>query len=289
MCSGAQAARAQTVHFGPPPGINITFPMPDAAIAESLKALRGLEAHVKSKPNDAPAWHHIGMLAWLLMYRDHTHAVRGLDWTLLGRQADTALRLAHALDPDNPQYRLSMGQFFIGTGPMTVRIQSYLQFDRAYDAARKSTDPMLHANAAIEKARVIWRRYEDEAHRGTGFGGDRSIDCGQLTKDFGGAGKAFDMNNTIDAASGDADYYKAEALFHEAYDVLPNDARAFRQLAMVYAEKNRWNELANLASDRVHRLPNDPKGWFALGLALQRKNERARAEAVFDTALARSD
>src|SRR6185436_20675959 len=78
---------------------------------------------------------------------------------------------------------------------------------------------------------------------------------------------------------------EAETLFREACDANPGSERAFRQLAMVLAEKDRWRELELAARNRVVRIPWDPWGWMALGLAQHRQGNTGSAAAAFDSAL----
>lgn len=83
------------------------------------------------------------------------------------------------------------------------------------------------------------------------------------------------------------DYERAEELFREAARLLPDDARGFRHLSMVLAERNRWSELAAIARDRTRRVPADAWGWLTLGLALQRGRDGAAANTAFNNGVER--
>jgi hypothetical protein len=89
-------------------------------VAESLAVLRTLDAHVRKNPNDAAAWHRRGMVAWALAARDKTQPeIRGIDWTLLDRLADTSLRIAALIEPTNVYYRMAVGRHLASTfGPL---------------------------------------------------------------------------------------------------------------------------------------------------------------------------
>lgn len=277
---------------GPPPGANITFPIPDAAIPESLAVLHALEARVRANSEDAAAWHHIGMISWLLMFRDRVgKPYPGLDWTLLGREADTALRIARSIDKKNPRYLLRQAQFLLGNGPMTVRVQAPRLFDQALQLAKESGDRALIAEANIERARVAWRKYEDMSNRRVGVDIKNIPDCGQAIRDWGGPVRMINnMSEPLPPDQGGATAYgEAEKLFRDAYAEDPASQRAFREVAMVLVEKKRWRELDQLAGERVRRAPAEALGWFALGLAQQRRDDHAHAEASFDSAMARLD
>jgi GWxTD domain-containing protein len=85
------------------------------------------------------------------------------------------------------------------------------------------------------------------------------------------------------------DYTRAEGLFREAYARAPREPRAFRQLAMLLADRNRWNELAAAARDRTTRAPAEAWGWLTLGLALHRTADAKGSSAAFDRGLATLD
>src|SRR5690348_15944023 len=87
------------------------------AVAESLIVLDQLAPKLTSDSTAAAAWYRTGMVAWALS--DRARAVPempGLDWTRLSRQADTSLRIAAQLAPNNPQYRLMVGRFLLMSG-----------------------------------------------------------------------------------------------------------------------------------------------------------------------------
>jgi GWxTD domain-containing protein len=320
------------------------------AIAESLKVLDKLDRAIRSNPKDAAAWHRRGMVAWALSVRDQAKPpVRGLDYTRLGRLADTSLRIAAQLEPDSTRYWVMSGRYLISSGWGPTKLASRWIFGSAIDAARKLLNPDDHAQAAIDMGRVYWRRYESRANRqleldpgaaprsiseavapltravesligaaniaGGAPGGINfappppAAPLGAINLDsYGSIGLGNSREDLMQGASqlafkdaiatferitmnlppdvqGESDYTNAELLFREAYDASPAYERSLPSLAMLYAEKNRWNELATLAHGHLLTTPWDPWGWMSLGLATHRKGDDKAAAAAFDSAM----
>lgn len=281
---------------GPPPGTNLLRPLSEAAVAESLAVLKELDAIVRKNPRDAKAWHRRGMIAWALMYRGRVEPkLRNLDWTRLGRMADTSLRLAYEYGESDPRIAIAMAQYHLGTGLITMRAQAYPIIPRALEAARKGRDSAAIAETAIEMGRLYWRRYDAVANRvlvanvedvirSIGSAPEFSERCGR--RDWVCRVQA--IGGPMDF-SGETHYARAEEYFREAYAVAPADDRAFRQLAMLLVERQRWRELGTVSRERATRLPGNAAAWMALGLALHRQGQRLPAEAAYDTALVRLD
>ena len=281
------------------------------AVAESLAVMRQLERAVRANPDSAALWYRLGMIAWALHDRDRAGPpVNGIDWTLLGRRADSSLRLAKQLDPRNPRYALTTGQFFLGTGLVTMREQSYGMFGEALDIARAARDPMVHAESAIEVGRVYWRRYDAVANGGASPADATEVRllAERLAHDTAGMQRAGDperasktrpytrptiarARQSLDrrARTGDAgfpgerDYTLAGEYLREAYGAFPAFPRAFHQLAMLLADRARWTELSDLATDQIAIAPRNPWAWMSLGLAEYRLGDTRAARAAFDT------
>ena len=285
--------------------------MSGAAVAESLKVLKGLRAQLDKDKNNAALWYRRGMLAWMLYDRDRTRGgLKELDWTLLGREADSSIRLASSIEPKNARYELTKGQYYLGSGWILMRLQSYHVFDLAIQKAKASGDVRLIAEAAVEKGRVHWRRYDPGSFGGTpSWMGDASEasppDSGQAARmlaremEIPGAREAINRESLRAARAllaeqfapkdrhflRESDYLRAEEFFREAYAADPTYRRAYSQLAMLYGERMRWRELAHLAREQLRRTPQDGWVWMTLGLALHRHEAHAPAAAAFDTAL----
>lgn len=280
------------------------------AVAESLAVMRQLERTVRSSPNDAALWYRLGMIAWALHDRDRAGPpVAGIDWTLLGRRADSSLRLAKQLAPRNPRYALTAGQFFLGSGIVTMREQSYGMFGDALELARATQDPLIHAEAAIEVGRVYWRRYDAVANGGATpsdaaevrvlaerLARDtthvaRSADPERATKTrpytrptVARARQALDRRARVADAgfAGERDYMLAEEYLREAYEASATLPRAYHQLAMLLADRARWKELSDLANDQVVIAPRNAWAWMTLALATYRMGDARAARVAFD-------
>lgn len=282
----------------PPRGADTLSP---AAVAESLKVLDELRPKLTRAASSAPHWYRTGMVAWALAQRAQAKPpIPGLDWTRLGRQADTSLRVAAQLDPATATYRVAAGRYLLESGMSITRAASYDFFEQAVEAARKHPSRAGLAEAAIEAGRVRWRRYDALVNRrmetqpGTAI---RSIM--DATAQIGGEGDitgSTPLKVLIDALelnsfplppeySGLNEYREAEALFREAYDADRVSPRAFHQLAMLLADRNRWQELEQLTRERLASIPWDGNGWLALGLAAHRQGKSRDAAAAFDSAL----
>lgn len=272
-----------------------------SAAAESLAVLRRLDSTVTKSPNDAAAWFHRGMIAWALSVRARAvPPVPDLDWTLLGRLADTSLRIAAQLDSQNATYRMTIGRFLLATGVPITRTASEGFFQDALTVARAGTDSAILAETALEVGRFHWRRYDALANRrmeivpGSAI---RSLSQAMQPASSGdelpgspqsleSVRQALDLATQalpLDAA-GKNDFDAAELLFREAYRVAPDNPKAFRQLAMSMLDAGRWGELASLARGKVGRAPWDPVAWMTLGLANHRQGLSRAAAAAFDSA-----
>ena len=269
------------------------------AIADSQAVLRELDAAVRTSPRDAAAWFRRGMVAWTLAERSGAKPpVGGLDGTRIRRLADTSLRIAVELDPKNATYQLTMGAFLRLAPDPTARLAAVAFFDAALELARGMADPSLRSRAALEAGRARWLRYETRANQLLGCQtlapsiDSASMNTAMDAQFFTGAALKILHNQLADCLKPSSpaevdDYGRAEALFREAVVAAPADARAFRQLAMLLAEKDRWTELAAAARDRTFRQPADGWAWLTLGLALHRSGRSDAANALFDTAAAR--
>ncbi len=299
-------------HAQRPPGADS---MTAAAAAESLAVIRRIDTLLKASPRDPQLWLRRGLAAWSLAERDRygDSTIKGVDWTLLRRMADTSLRIAVQLAPDDPSIMMALGQLHISSGLITTRIQAYGLFEDALVAARTAGDPQLLSEAAIEAGRTHWRRYELHAHphyEGT-FGMEAQALAENLMKDYErGQTRAWDPDSGArrvqytrqsvrwardsirrgaaetmgQGFGGEADYIRAENHFREAYHANPSSVRAYRHLAMLYAERERWSELRTLARDRLREEPLHTWAWLSLGLSSHRLGDDRIATAAFDSA-----
>jgi GWxTD domain-containing protein len=244
------------------------------------------------------------MISWALAERTRADPpVDGLDWALLERQAEASLRRAVQLDPGNTQYRLSAGRYLLLSPVPLARLAAEALFDTALTTARAASNAVLRAEAAVEVGRAHWRRYDALANRrleltpGTairsiwaatrGFASSSGTVTGPLP--LKALRRSLETNTSALTAewTGGAELHEAEALFREATDADPASVRAFRQLAIALADQERWHDLELIALSRSSALPQDPWGWMALGLAMQRQSNTPAAATSFESALRR--
>ena len=309
LCGVAMTAMAQgtgssarTSGQAPPGADTLSL----AAIADSLVVLRSLDSLVRLEPNNAGAWYRRAMIAWALAHRDTVPPpVAELDWTRLGRMADTSFRRAAFADPSNPFYHMMVGRYLLATGNAFARTGANAHFDRAAEVASAVEDPWLRAEAIVEAGRVDWRRFDTFADRLPNPNGALrslaaavNVDGPTMSSlaplvDAAREAKAF---YKFDGFAGETDYAKAETRFREAYTAYPQHVRAFRNYAMLLAERGRWTELAVLARDldplgdvlapgEVTRAPWDYLGWMTLGMATHRLGDVPNAIRAYDSAM----
>ena len=282
-----------------------------AAVAESLKVLAQIRTRLEKDHNNAALWYHRGMLAWALYDRDRTDGgLKQLDWTRLGREADSSIRLAVRTEPGNARYKITQGQYYLGTGWIPVRLQSYHVFNQALRDARKSGDPMLLAEALVEKGRVHWRRYdpgsfgnipanvrirawelEGDSTAMTGLVGFEvdSVTTKSLSREALERARNEEHENMRPGDGGfrgEADYKHAETYFREAYEAAPSFTRGYRQLAMLFADRHRWTELGALARSRIAQDPKDAWAFMTAGLAALRSGQEKAARRALDSGFA---
>ena len=297
--------------------------MSAGAVADSQAVLRQLDAHVRANPRDAAAWYQRGMVAWALADRARAKSPpRGLDHTLLGRLADTSLRIAAELAPTNGRYRTAVGRYLLESGFAMSRAAAPGHFEKAIEIGRKGGDSTNYAESAVEYARVYWRRYDALANRriettpGSAFRSiseamrpaaasadaqmEAAADDGFGRSDLAGAVTEVSLKSVQEAiergtqalppeVTGESDYKKSGDLFREAYAVNPRNTRAFQSVAMHLAERSKWTELADFARSHLEVIPWDAWGWLALGLATHRTGDSKVAAMAFDSAMTFAD
>ena len=296
----ALLAFAETGRAQGPVGADTLSPK---SVADSLAVLQRLDSIIAKSPNDAAAWYQRGMIGWALADRARAEpSVRGLDWTLLGRMADTSLRIAAQLAPQNAYYRLMVGKYLLASGVSITRFAAGGFFEDALTVARSDTNGEARAYAAIEVGRVHWRRYDTRENRRietspgaairsvsraavvTGSSEETGPATTQSLKGIEDALALTTQALPFDLAGG-PDYERAESLFREAYDAAPGNRRAFQQLAMLLAARSRWTELTAHARAQVRAAPWDGWGWMTLGLATHRAGDSRAAAAAYDSAM----
>lgn len=290
LLAAAPAVHSQ-VRSGPEGALVLT---PDA-VAESLAVLRQLDATVRAYPDSADAWYRRGMVAWALAARGSTPPpLRSLDWTRLGRIADTSLRRAAMTPPYRVEHKLAAGQYLASSfGPLN-RTAAQVQYGQAMTRSRRMGDPFVIHDAAIAAGRLFFRFYDQSEDMGsvgiplpeTMPTTARDTARAGLAGLLGAAGNALFLKDPLDYP-GELSYLRAERLFDEAASAVPYSAEAFRARAMLYAARERWRELSSMARHYVVARPQDPWGWMALALSTHRSGSVATPPIAFDSALAR--
>ncbi|HKS05870.1 MAG TPA: GWxTD domain-containing protein [Gemmatimonadaceae bacterium] len=277
---------------------------PDA-VRDSLAALRALDAHLQRNRKDAEVWYRQGRIAALLAIRaKQPNAPRGLDQTRLDRMADSSFVIAMGLAPSDARYPLALSRLRALSPLAVTRYSAAALAERAFDKAVTSGDSSLRAEAAIELARIYWRRYErlvDRRIESTPGTGPRSLAdamCPQARTSGGcapGEGLTLDQVRTIidlttrplpPDVTGEADLARAIELFRDAYDAAPAYTSSFHWVAMALGERNAWLELETHARRHLSRAPWDARAWLALGLAQHRRGVSASAAASIDSGFA---
>ena len=217
VCAAGHVGRAQA-----PEGSDR---MPLMAVADSVHVLKVLDLAVRDNPKDAAAWYRRGMVAWALYERSlHVPPPHGLYWPQLTTLADTSLRRALELEPDNEQYFIAVAHFLLQSGVTFRTYGAYGVFDAEIERVRKSGNAEAIAHAALEAARLHWLRFDRQTC-------DRAVlgRSGLPAPPLEGAPSVLPRGIYVyQEYTGEVDYLKAELLLREAYEVAPTEEKVFR-------------------------------------------------------------
>jgi GWxTD domain-containing protein len=256
-----------------------------ALLGDTDRAIAILDSLVHREPKNAPAWNHLGLLAWSkakLLRRNTIMDQRSID---LVRMADTSLRLAQYLAPDSGRYNLELGRNLLWEELVTLRLQAPAQFERAIKNAQKVGDSALVAEAADELGMVYWREYEAVADR-RGLIGITTIPIEQFPADRHAMRRFLDDNTQrFNPPTGELNYTEAVSRFTQALQANPLSVNARKHAFMALADQGLWEELRHAANVRAAAAPYDPLAFLALGLASHRLGIENQAKAAFDSAL----
>jgi GWxTD domain-containing protein len=267
-----------------------------AAFGDSARALAILDSAIRVDRRDHAAWHRRGMILWA-MARSKREGGFIRDGKVIKQLvgADTSLRLAVEYAPDSAQYAVAMGRFALNSNVATMRFGAMRWFQKALDAAERAGDPWKIAEAADEVGMVYWRRYETFARRRLLSGGATGVNSEALDTIAGSALSPQQMRDwsaqTTHEVKGEnwmgrADYERSHELFQKALASFPDHPKARRHYYMLLADRERWEELANIAGKRVQQAKWDSPSLLAYGLALHRIGRGMEAQTAFDSALA---
>lgn len=259
-----------------------------ALAGDSASAMSMLEAAVRREKGDASSWHQLGLLNWNMAKAKRSAGFIS-DKKVIQRLlvADSALRIATKLAPDSARFWLSLARFNRTSGVPTMNFAASGQASHALEAATRTGDSLLMANAADEVGMAVWRRWEPVAKRALDPNG-MGISLASIQRN-----KAADylrsVAKRIEPPTGQADYSKAYEQFRTASTIDRTSQRYGRHLFMALGEQNRWEEMREIARKRVAAYPLDYQSWQALGLALHRLNDERGATIAFDSAAATMD
>jgi GWxTD domain-containing protein len=258
-------------------------------VGDSTAARHALTSAVDHDPQDAAAWNARGVLAWRMSHAEDRvgYMKRVANDTLLAI-ADSSLKRAVKLAPDDPRYAIDLGRFYLTSNSSGVRGRGYDLFMHALTVARKQNDSLAISRASDELGMTWWRRYVDRADHTIYSAIIKNVKDRSFTRDPRSIAYFVD-NETIRAASqdwsGQVEYLKASDYFNDAVSFDPDNERAFRHIVMLFADRQRWMEVQHAARLRLLDHPQDPWAWMCVGMASHRLRDAATAAAAFDSAV----
>ena len=256
---------------------------------DSAGAVRALDDAVRAKLFDAAAWNARGILAWRrARAEDRVGYMKRVANDTLLEIADSSLRRAVELAPDNPRYLVDLGRFDLTSNSAAVRGRASDLFEHALAVAQKRGDSLAISYTADEVGLVWWRHYVDRADRTIYSAIIKNVKDRTFLKDPRSIAYFVD-NEAIRASSqdwsGQVEYLRASEYFGTAVSFDPQNERAFRHELMLLVDRKRWMEAQHAARLRLSQHPGDAWAWMAAGLATHRLHEVAGAAAAFDSAI----
>jgi GWxTD domain-containing protein len=235
----------------------------------------------------------------LALRADAPSPPRSLDKRTLRIDASDALHKAFALDQNNPDHYFALGTFYATAGvDVLAGHKSRDMFERAYERFFATGDSALKADLLLRMGDEDWffyNKFEERAIPMSGAPGTVTRAAGRDTLSSLPRLLAHAASRVIEGfgtesdfeLAGEAHYLAARKYYENARRVAPGNERAFRSLARLYATRDSWEFLLALATDYTRRVPRDPWGWMALGLAQHRRGSAGVAAASLDSGLAR--
>ena len=259
---------------------------PSASLAsrgDSLHELRSLDEAIQRADAGAETWHYRGMLAWGLS--DAEGRTGFMERTANDSLLDVAEEsLKQAVRDGNSGYLVDLGRFYLTSNSASARSRARGLFEKALDAARKSSDNSAMSRALDEIGMTWWRRYVDRANRHIYSYVLDNVKDRTFVKDPRSIAYFID-NQTIRAAaqdwSGQREYLRAWDGFSDALRSNPANASALRHTYMALADRQRWVELEHAARMRLDADSVDAWAWLANGLAEHRLGNDLAADTAF--------
>lgn len=187
-------------------------------------------------------------------------------------------------DPTSAAAQLAYGRYLRGAalGPAHALARGHLE--QAARLARAQGNHAVEADALVELARINWIAYEGRGRRWRTRGAVTGIDPVQALADWRYVENFLEGSVAISEAA-ESEYLQAEDRARTALAAVPHHPGATALLAVVLADRDRWEELLQLAQEYVRARRRDPLGHQLLGLALHRLNRSVEALEAFETAL----
>ena len=275
---GAATAHAQPRRPVTPTDSLVREALDKVSLGDTSTALDLLQRATDQSPRDVNA------LYWRGLILSRTTALSLIDeprrW-----MAGHLLSRASDIDPRNPRYLIELGRLRLKT-PLR-RVEAERLFRKALAVAKESGDPLQIAETAYELGEVKQRRYLTGRDRWmyttTNVIFDPIAARARLhyTREF-----LQSLAQPIENAA-QVDRQEAEELFREGLKAMPTHAPSAVGLMGLLYDQRRYDEMRRVAEPIV-RLDTAPaRVLFAAGLATYRLGQLARADTLFNRALAR--
>jgi GWxTD domain-containing protein len=254
----------------------VTVALASIVAGDTTGALALLDSARKADDKFAPAHYHRGILL------SRTSEIGFVD--LVKRQlAVNALTRAIELDGDNPWAMLELGRLRLKMPFM--RIAAEALFDKALKVAKGMDDPTALATIHYEIAQIYDRRFKSQHNRYNFTTTDITIfDPLAAQFDRWYVQNFLEQNAAPVPDAGELDFGTAEREYRAALEADPSHEAAAAALAILLYEKDRFDEMADIARRTSALAPGSARVRFALGLALLRRGEREQAAEALEAA-----
>ncbi len=253
----------------------VAIALESAQSGDTTGALVLLDSARKADERFAPAHYHRGLLL------SRTSDMGFGD--LLKRQlAVNALSRAIELDGENPWALLELGRLRLKMPFM--RIAAEQLFERALKVARQMSDPGALGAIHFEIGQIYDRRFRAVHNRHAFIGDVTTFDTYEAQYDRTYVENFLAMSARPIDDAGELDHVKAESSYRAALAAEPGNEGALAALAILLYEKQRFEEMADIARTGSVAAPGAARVHFALGLALLRMGEREPASATLEQA-----
>ena len=254
----------------------VTVALASIVAGDTTGALALLDSARKADEKFAPAHYHRGILL------SRTSEIGFVD--LVKRQlAVNALTRAIELDGANPWAMLELGRLRLKMPFM--RIAAEALFDKALKLAKGMDDPTALATIHYEIAQIYDRRFKSQHNRYNFTTPDITIfDPLAAQFDRWYVQNFLEQNAAPVPDAGELDFGIAEKAYRDALEADPSHEAAAAALAILLYEKDRFDEMADIARRTSTLAPGSARVRFALGLALLRRGEREQAAEALEAA-----